>query len=256
MAADLLERHDALVPEALLAAVARHYAPQQVILFGSRARGEAGPDSDWDLLVIVDDGAEPGRFGTRGVRWPGDVNIITCPRSHFEARRDVVGSMANMADEDGITVWRRPGVPDDRRRRRRVVSEREQWQEASAWLDRAERDLEVARLIVRLGDAQLANTAFHLQQTVEKILKGLLAARAAPFRKVHKLGELAERVTGLFPELAAELEGLDPFTAWVVAGRYHDAPDEGAPITRDNVAALLQRCEALLAKARELAPRG
>lgn len=26
----------------------------QVILYGSRARGEAAPDSDWDLLVLVD----------------------------------------------------------------------------------------------------------------------------------------------------------------------------------------------------------
>jgi predicted nucleotidyltransferase len=26
--------------------------PQKIILFGSRARGQAGPDSDYDLLVI------------------------------------------------------------------------------------------------------------------------------------------------------------------------------------------------------------
>ncbi len=26
----------------------------QIILFGSRARGQARPDSDWDILVVVD----------------------------------------------------------------------------------------------------------------------------------------------------------------------------------------------------------
>jgi predicted nucleotidyltransferase len=29
----------------------------EVILFGSRARGEARPDSDWDILILVDDEA-------------------------------------------------------------------------------------------------------------------------------------------------------------------------------------------------------
>ena len=32
--------------------IAREFRPQQVILFGSHARGAAGPDSDVDLLVI------------------------------------------------------------------------------------------------------------------------------------------------------------------------------------------------------------
>ena len=26
----------------------------EIILYGSRARGDAGPDSDWDLLILVD----------------------------------------------------------------------------------------------------------------------------------------------------------------------------------------------------------
>jgi uncharacterized protein len=33
--------------------IAREFAPEQVILFGSHARGTAGPDSDVDLLVIM-----------------------------------------------------------------------------------------------------------------------------------------------------------------------------------------------------------
>ena len=32
-----------------------YFRPQRVILFGSRARGEATRDSDIDLLVIVED---------------------------------------------------------------------------------------------------------------------------------------------------------------------------------------------------------
>ncbi|HAM59033.1 MAG TPA: hypothetical protein DCQ64_27910 [Candidatus Rokubacteria bacterium] len=31
------------------------YRPERIFLFGSRARGTAGPDSDYDLLVVVPD---------------------------------------------------------------------------------------------------------------------------------------------------------------------------------------------------------
>ena len=33
----------------------------QIFLYGSRARGDAKPDSDWDLLVLVDGIANPSR---------------------------------------------------------------------------------------------------------------------------------------------------------------------------------------------------
>jgi predicted nucleotidyltransferase len=33
--------------------IARQFCPEKIILFGSYARGEAGPDSDVDLLVVM-----------------------------------------------------------------------------------------------------------------------------------------------------------------------------------------------------------
>ena len=41
------------------------YQPERVYLFGSHARGDAGPDSDFDLLVIVPDDAAPERRRSR-----------------------------------------------------------------------------------------------------------------------------------------------------------------------------------------------
>jgi predicted nucleotidyltransferase len=41
------------------------YRPERMYLFGSHARGDAGPDSDFDLLVIVPDDAEPARRRSR-----------------------------------------------------------------------------------------------------------------------------------------------------------------------------------------------
>ena len=40
------------VIERIVEKLRKDYAPQKVILFGSRARGSARPDSDIDLLVI------------------------------------------------------------------------------------------------------------------------------------------------------------------------------------------------------------
>ena len=34
--------------------IVQEFDPEQVILFGSQARGDAGPDSDVDLLVVMD----------------------------------------------------------------------------------------------------------------------------------------------------------------------------------------------------------
>jgi hypothetical protein len=50
------------VPRALLDPVVEYFGPQRIILFGSRARGEAIRDSDIDLLVVVDDDTPPEKL--------------------------------------------------------------------------------------------------------------------------------------------------------------------------------------------------
>ena len=46
------------VLDALCKAVVEHSRPRRIVLFGSQARGDAGPDSDIDLLVVEDAGKE------------------------------------------------------------------------------------------------------------------------------------------------------------------------------------------------------
>jgi predicted nucleotidyltransferase len=48
---------DRNVLEEIVRRIVRVAAPQRIVLFGSAARGEAGPGSDLDLLVI-----KPGRY--------------------------------------------------------------------------------------------------------------------------------------------------------------------------------------------------
>lgn len=107
-----VEAHARAVPAALLEAVVAHFDPLQVILFGSRARGEAGPDSDIDLLVVLDDAAPLDKLGWRSAfearkDFHLAVDIVPCRRRWFEDKRQVVGSLAHMAAEDGIVIYER-----------------------------------------------------------------------------------------------------------------------------------------------------
>ncbi len=73
------------------------FAPLQVIVFGSQARGDAKPDSDIDLLVVMPDGtgkreARVAMYGTlRGIRVGTDL-IVTTP-SDIETYGHLVGTV-------------------------------------------------------------------------------------------------------------------------------------------------------------------
>ena len=101
------------VPKELLDPVVAYFGPQQIILFGSAARGGAGPDSDIDLLVVVDDETPADKVtlaagceARRSYRRAPDV--IPIRRSVFERKRRVIGSLAATADREGIVVYERP----------------------------------------------------------------------------------------------------------------------------------------------------
>jgi len=56
-----------LVPKELLRSVVAHFDPLRIIVFGSVARREAGPDSDIDLVVVLDDDVPLAMLGARSV---------------------------------------------------------------------------------------------------------------------------------------------------------------------------------------------
>ena len=101
------------VPAALLCGVIEYLEPIRVILFGSRARGEAGTDSDWDLLVIVDDDTPREkrtlRAGFEATRAYGRAaDVVPIRAACFAARKGVVNSLSWTADQEGVVVYDRP----------------------------------------------------------------------------------------------------------------------------------------------------
>lgn len=91
---------------------------------------------------------------------------------------------------------------------------------AEQLLTTAQRDLLVWRKLVGDHEVHDAMLGFHAQQTVEKLLKAVLAHRGVAFRRTHDLAELLDVLhdAGLpDPPHAERLDELNPFA---VEARY------------------------------------
>ena len=86
------------------------YQPLAIYLFGSRARGETGSDSDYDLMVIVPDDAPRERRRSRlayerlwGTGTAADVLVWT--RQAFESRLHVRASLPAEVRREGRLLY-------------------------------------------------------------------------------------------------------------------------------------------------------
>jgi len=98
------------VLERLVRRLAEAYQPQRIYLFGSRARGSAGPDSDYDLLVVVPDDAPPecrrSRLAYQVLRGTGiAADILVWPRRAFEERLHLSASLPATVVREGKLVY-------------------------------------------------------------------------------------------------------------------------------------------------------
>ncbi|HEX3881560.1 MAG TPA: HEPN domain-containing protein [Stellaceae bacterium] len=92
------------------------------------------------------------------------------------------------------------------------------WDEAPLRFARARNDIAAvqALLMVELPDT----AAFHAQQAVEKVLKGLLAAAAEPLRRTHNIEALADLAHPHWPSLVELPFSLVRVDHWYVDTRY------------------------------------
>ena len=88
------------------------YRPERIYLFGSRARGTASADSDYDLLVVVPDDAPLAlRRSTRayealwGLSTSGDILVWT--RTAFSERLHLRASLPSTVEREGRVLYSR-----------------------------------------------------------------------------------------------------------------------------------------------------
>lgn len=88
------------------------YKPRQIWLFGSRARGDAKADSDWDFLVVVGDDADDATLDPRRTHrlqrgLPVYADIVPCRAQEFEDNRYVVNNVCYSATHEGFLLHER-----------------------------------------------------------------------------------------------------------------------------------------------------
>ncbi len=86
------------------------YRPERIYLFGSRARGDAGPDSDLDLLLVVSDDAPPeqrrSRLAYESLWGTGTaVDVLVWTPARFEGRRHLAASLAATIAREGKLLY-------------------------------------------------------------------------------------------------------------------------------------------------------
>ncbi len=182
------------------------YAPDRIILFGSRALGTASPDADFDLLVVKQTNRRP-----------------------LDRRVEVERLLADRAIALDLTVY----TPDELRglfaqgspfiqdvlATGKVLYMRKA---TSAWIHEAADELAMARLL--LEHQMLRGACLHAQQAVEKGLKALLIERAEAVPRTHDLVDLTRRVAALGWSLPLDTDAI-VFLNSIYRGRY--PTDEG-----------------------------
>jgi predicted nucleotidyltransferase len=89
--------------------IVRRFDPDKIILFGSYARGDAGPDSDVDLLIVMPVAGSTRQMAVdigvalHDIRVPKDV-IVTTPEQ-FEWRKDTIGTVERPAWREGKLLY-------------------------------------------------------------------------------------------------------------------------------------------------------
>lgn len=215
------------------------FDPVAVYLFGSRARGDAGAESDYDLMLVLADNNT--RVHSRQALWDTarskriDVNPFLSRVGAFDWRRHEVGTLEYEVQVDGIRVYPASGA-DLRAGGHRTGGRKSMNSEVvREWLGQVERDLRAARLCCQDHDAVPDRAAYHVQQAAEKLTKAALVAHEIRPRKGHMIGEFAKRLPRQFPGRDRFL-ALERFTKFVWVHRYPgetEASAEPMPAVED-----------------------
>lgn len=107
---DALTQSVAYLPEAI-ELITREFDPLRIILFGSRARGEARPDSDLDLLIVLPEIQNKRAVTIDLMRTlsslPVSKDVVVTTPQEINERGDAIGLVLRPALREGITVYER-----------------------------------------------------------------------------------------------------------------------------------------------------
>ena len=220
-------------------------AASAVLLFGSRARGDHRPSSDWDLAVVTDDPhhrpadlplLDLAELDPRGI----DVAFISA--ADIRRQRNLLGRLGCSLARDARSIagsWHPPaGLKEP---------------ETDLGIYRTEIDNSLRRFGEALRSAIHAfpdSTAVSAQNSAnnfvnrsadaaEHLAKAMLVRNGHQPRSIHDLGRLADGISAQDPELAAAVRSLNGHTQGGHTRHYVNAP----PATAEAVSHAAQRLQ-------------
>jgi len=207
----------------LVSAIVERIQPELILLFGSRARGDAHEGSDYDIMLVVRDDADVERANKAVLamreRVPIHADVITCTVSEYERRQHDPGFLQWLISREGRLLYSHGTIPQ---RSARVDRVRETPTEGrDLWIGRAESDFQAAINSVSATKPSWDAVCFHAHACIEKLLKALIAAHGAFPPRTHSLEDLmAELPAGIRDDsqLIAStkvLDGLYPKSRYV-----------------------------------------
>jgi HEPN domain-containing protein len=117
------------------------------------------------------------------------------------------------------------------------------------WFDKARQDVRTVEILLREeGDAEIAG--FHLQQAVEKYLKGYLLSQGWELQRIHNLEALLNEAIRFEPEMERFRELCEEATDFYTLERYPFFASPG--ITPENVSRLLPSLRQLIEQIEEM----
>lgn len=107
--ASITTQPTSLIVTELIEGIVTTVSPLNIILFGSAARGEMGPDSDIDVMVVMPDGAHRGNTARYlyknmcGFGFPLDIVVAT--PSLLEQHKDNIGLIYRAVLAEGKEIY-------------------------------------------------------------------------------------------------------------------------------------------------------
>jgi len=91
--------------------ILRQFDPIRIILFGSWARNEARPDSDYDLLIVLPQAEDKRQaaiqIGNSLSDLPISKDIVVTTPAEIAAKSNLVGNVLRPALREGLVVYER-----------------------------------------------------------------------------------------------------------------------------------------------------
>lgn len=190
---------DERIPELMVRQIVERFRPTRVVPFGSRARGQAEPWSNVDLLVVLPKVKGKRQATVEILRALGDpplaVDIVVSTPEELARRGHAKSSVLRAAPRGGRSCMK---PMDDRA------------EETLRWLCFAQEDLMLTEKPLHLAEATPHHICWLVQQAAEKALKAALPLEEADVPRCHNLDALRNllpegwRVKQECPDLAEQ----------------------------------------------------